>query len=1639
MKIVMYIFPFILCLFLVSCTVKPPELVVKGVQTEKALLFLTERQNKTANKEQFNNYMQHLRLNYAPGFQWDEYWSGISERKLYKNLSQKELDHLLSLSQISCERKDWIAFSNLLLQIGKDEGKLLFSRELNHSQTLCSVWLPNPVFKSIVQFLSEKRSELEKEKIAKEKLAYINKNGSEVASGRTVAKQRFIYTEELQRVLIDEWLRRHTGRNWGEVLDVVDRRVWSDVRYINYLNGDREHLPVILEMEKQLYKSIEAGLDLDILLMFEEPGKMADIIKLAGYKKHFSVPGALDWSDLWRRMLIRYPKKPENGNVNSLLDFYNLSCGEKILNEYGKLVRQWEESIYERSALSFCDESNRKAVLAVRGQDAFDKLSEKVFRHVMEEAHKSALDKVNKSKYRLLDESLGTPAKTTQVYDIPLKTGTKGSRTIEEVIALLFAFKAEQFDRTRKDWRTLLEKHFSDPDWLFALRVFRDQGNSFLLSELLDMHNFVYSDNNGNPGKISFLYADIEFILDSEVISLTGISDKYGYKKTYIYTDEIVSLFWRKLKSSLTENRENLKRVVSIYEEEKQLRTSKQWRELFKKHFVDQNWLNLLGLLREKVRRKIAETVEEKEDSLVKVKTLLSKVLGMLYEIYEGEKPFFEIVEADVQSIIKLEGISLSEIAEKYNYDKTYMKGMMEEANDLFWRKLKDSLERNPGNLVKAFSVYEREKHLRTPKKWRELYGKYFDEQDWLNLMRFLQNDEDDISKTRLSKVLDMHYEIGEGKISFLEAAIWFILESEEISLVGIANKYKYKYDYIATDKIIDMFWQKLKKSVEENPENLLKVLSVYEEESLLRSHEKWQELFEKYFDEQDWLNLVKLFTEKIRKKIKQGVEPEEDSLSKTKVLLSKILSMYHEVYDGRIPFFEKYIRWIIESEGISLAEISEKYGIDRIYIEDIEEGTDDLYWRKLRDSLEKNPGNLLKVFSLYRDEKRSPEEWKKIFEKYLVEQHWVNLIHFLYNEGDAPSLSGILDMHYALYKKVPFLQSYIQDVLRSDQVSLANINVQQGFRDIYVESPDVYYQFWNKVKSAIDERMAINWETIFKEKTNQCSFSHVRELFLFFSQLDREYLLINQFKFKNCSHFIEEFKGKEWDRLVSLVRHGKHRSGENVNSPLIWWLARVLFLFTEEDNSFIREAVSKISGSEWKDIIRGMLETYVSKSPEVDHYLFMETLNKVRLVYDDEVESTLCSFLAGEKSLFFIQEYDSGLVMDFLYSLSWSKRSGIHAGRKRQKFCSELIPMKKRNTLLYGLARAFLKRINLEERTELVSEVWSVAVKIMDLSVKMNNFEDSDIWNLSFRALFNMRTEMSDYDFYLQFSDDILELLLSVSSGDKNLVLNHLTNHVWNEAPASSYHGIYRDWIAELLRDKSGDYPWPSGSKKYIPLPKIKLFSRSTDSVLDPHPVNTQQTGPSDSQRGVQSVSSDDDSQTEYGQIFMEETSSSENFDYEISLSSGMEGGNPYISSHSFGLEIKKQVHSLVSLGLDYSFYDSRATSIIKALEKVYGLDFSYPLLKHTMYFNGHYNIFKSHLNLAGLFRIKLDIPLQIGLGFMNMGENNTHFSMRWGVGPRVQVHPRLGVQFLFSQSVSAKDVRFLYTWYSLVLSFGF
>ena len=131
-------------------------------------------------------------------------------------------------------------------------------------------------------------------------------------------------------------------------------------------------------------------------------------------------------------------------------------------------------------------------------------------------------------------------------------------------------------------------------------------------------------------------------------------------------------------------------------------------------------------------------------------------------------------------------------------------------------------------------------------------------------------------------------------------------------------------------------------------------------------------------------------------------------------------------------------------------------------------------------------------------------------------------------------------------------------------------------------------------------------------------------------------------------------------------------------------------------------------------------------------------------------------------------------------------------------------------------------------------------------------------------------------------------------------------------------------------------------GGENILNVQKVSALSYSQD---------TDEKAVSKSQKLIQSLSLD--SESDYGQIFIEEISSADDFNYKVSVFGGMEIGSPYLSSYFAGLEIQGKIHPLIYLGLDYSFHDSKPNSTVKAMKNTYeGLDVSYPFLKHTFLF---------------------------------------------------------------------------------------
>ena len=521
-------------LFFVSCTVKPPEFVVKGVDLKSALLSLEEGDNKEG---AFSHYVEHLRDHHAPGFSWSQYWSEIEKNQLYKNLTEENFNKLLSLSEISCRGEDRDAFADFLLQIAKtDSKKILFSHQLSRLNEVCSTFLSNSAFKPIVQFLVRKREEIEAEKIQQEKKKDFISASALISASDTgdVAhshlETRYIYTEELQKLLVEEWTRTKKVRAWNDILSIVDRSFWSDVRWINYKQGNKEHLSKTLEMEFSAYQSIE-NLEQDIFLMFEEENKMEDTMTLAEYKRYFATGGSVNWSTLYEKLLLLYPEKPNNGNVKPLLSFYSFSCQDQDLHSYFKLVDQWNASNYKDLAVKFCVDVLRVQVF--QGGEQVDEGKPKT---------------VAEKEWEILREKEWIAQGITSISYQELEDFFKNHpdhRDLKAVGELLFVYSKEKYKRSTEEWKKLLD-YFSEEDWLNIMGLLRARHDRSAINDILAMHNQAYA------GQIPFLVKDVLSVVSEGEKSILEITDQYGYNRAYFENVQFLKSFWVEVEKSHT-------------------------------------------------------------------------------------------------------------------------------------------------------------------------------------------------------------------------------------------------------------------------------------------------------------------------------------------------------------------------------------------------------------------------------------------------------------------------------------------------------------------------------------------------------------------------------------------------------------------------------------------------------------------------------------------------------------------------------------------------------------------------------------------------------------------------------------------------------------------------------------------------------------------------------------------------------------------------------------------------------------------------------------------------------------------------------------------------------------------------------
>ena len=171
------------------------------------------------------------------------------------------------------------------------------------------------------------------------------------------------------------------------------------------------------------------------------------------------------------------------------------------------------------------------------------------------------------------------------------------------------------------------------------------------------------------------------------------------------------------------------------------------------------------------------------------------------------------------------------------------------------------------------------------------------------------------------------------------------------------------------------------------------------------------------------------------------------------------------------------------------------------------------------------------------------------------------------------------------------------------------------------------------------------------------------------------------------------------------------------------------------------------------------------------------------------------------------------------------------------------------------------------------------------------------------------------------------------------------------------------------------------------------------------------------------------------YGQLFIEENRRLKPTLVELSAFAGNGIGSMNVSWF-YGGELRYKILSYFYIGLELTKYHSELPSSIRKILPeltVNGLEAGTSGLRNlSTHFNGHLHFFTSHVNLAGVVRINMSVPIQFGIGFTqvysvsakNTGLENINIkdrkvvpSLQWGIGPRVQFGRHFAIQVLLSQ----------------------
>ena len=194
------------------------------------------------------------------------------------------------------------------------------------------------------------------------------------------------------------------------------------------------------------------------------------------------------------------------------------------------------------------------------------------------------------------------------------------------------------------------------------------------------------------------------------------------------------------------------------------------------------------------------------------------------------------------------------------------------------------------------------------------------------------------------------------------------------------------------------------------------------------------------------------------------------------------------------------------------------------------------------------------------------------------------------------------------------------------------------------------------------------------------------------------------------------------------------------------------------------------------------------------------------------------------------------------------------------------------------------------------------------------------------------------------------------------------------------------------------------------------------------------------------------------YGQIFIEENKEILPSNVEAAVFLGQAVGSASITSWFYLAELKAKIASYFYIGLEFAWYRSKLHKGIKTMLPsltMEGVKISAPAMRNLAgHLNLHFNFFTSYVNLAGLAKMSMSIPIQVGAGFTriknisvkNIGEEivdeksqKISPSLQWGIGPRMQFGSHVALQMLFSQMYIVSDPVFQFHHLQFGIVYGF